>query len=827
MKKQLPKFFLIRMAQVFLSFCFILFLGNTNVKAETVTYTIQSTSSVSTSGTAPSGSSATYSSTYGTKYQLTKSNSMTFTLSGYAGYKITGITLSMRSNASGGSGNFSMVAGSTTLSSIATAPFNNASWHGSYSTSYVDVTPTMTNNNYTIGAGEDVVVTIAATVNSLYCQSITLTYEPAAKYNIIFNPGTGTCATASLYAGYVDLSTITATPSSSCQASGWTFVGWSESSVAETNTEPTMLSGTYIPSGDITLYAVYKFDGGAINTANLTFSTLGYDNGRTMINNEPIPINSIAHVFFNQGDNTHANVPTYYDEGAAIRCYVGTYFRVKSSVVPIRAITLTFGSGGGSSTSHTSHPITASAGTYAKAVNEALANDGQAPRYTAAEIAAFESGQYPTLYPNVNWVDETFRHHGVMNKVNVEFSGGGEKFRNDPYSVTSPQVSGYVADRSVVSGNMPNSDVHDTVIYHLVTVAIDSIFNCETAGSGGLTVTSPTTGFEYSINGTDFQSSPVFTDLNAGDHTLYIRPVGQNFNYTGVWTVTSNMNAPSNPNYAFSINGSDAYGFLAPSATSTTVSLTNPTVTHFMDNFISHYSTDSITFSNDAPSEYTAVGDYTVNWTATDRCGNTATTTITVHISEQTCSGVSDIDGNNYQTVLIGSKCWMAENLRTTRYSDGRSITNIYVYTNSYYPDANANKQVFGLLYDWYDALDSNSVRTRSPYVQGICPVDWHVPTESEFQELGTVDLNTLRSSEYWLKNPGSNTTGFKMYPAGMYSSSANRFENLLGNAYFWSAAGVDATTAHCHMADCNCYMIFDLIRTKTDAYSIRCVKNE
>ena len=398
---------------------------------------------------------------------------------------------------------------------------------------------------------------------------------------------------------------------------------------------------------------------------------------------------------------------------------------------------------------------------------------------------------------------------------------------NENYSVTSPQVSGYVADRSVVTGIMPNGDVNDTVTYYLVAVAIDSIFNCETAGSGGLTVTSPTTGFEYSINGTDFQSSPVFTDLNAGDHTLYIRPVGQNFNYTGVWTVTSNMNAPSNPNYAFSINGPDAYGFLAPSATSTTVSLTNPTVTHFMDNFISHYSTDSVTFSNDAPAEYTAVGDYTVNWTATDRCGNTATTTITVHISEQTCSGVSDIDGNNYQTVLIGSKCWMAENLRTTRYSDGRSITNIYVYTNSYYPDANANKQVFGLLYDWYDALDSNSVRTRSPYVQGICPAGWHVPTESEFQELGTVDLNTLRSSEYWLKNPGSNTTGFKMYPAGMYSSSANRFENLLGNAYFWSAAGVDATTAHCHMADCNCYMIFDLIRTKTDAYSIRCVKNE
>ena len=108
-------------------------------------------------------------------------------------------------------------------------------------------------------------------------------------------------------------------------------------------------------------------------------------------------------------------------------------------------------------------PQFASAGTYAKAVNEALANDGQAPRYTAAEIAAFESGQYPTLYPNVNWVDETFRHHGVMNKVNVEFSGGGEKFRyytmvnlysDKGFINNSDANEGYSTQDKYVKGNM-------------------------------------------------------------------------------------------------------------------------------------------------------------------------------------------------------------------------------------------------------------------------------------------------------------------------------------------------------------------------------------
>lgn len=77
----------------------------------------------------------------------------------------------------------------------------------------------------------------------------------------------------------------------------------------------------------------------------------------------------------------------------------------------------------------TNRPKFVNAQTYANAMNEALANEGSSPKYTADEVAAFGSGQYPDLYPNVNWVDETFRHHGVTNKVGAEFTGGGERFR--------------------------------------------------------------------------------------------------------------------------------------------------------------------------------------------------------------------------------------------------------------------------------------------------------------------------------------------------------------------------------------------------------------
>ena len=147
--------------------------------SQTVTYKQSSTSAASvSSGTAPSGSSVTFSNTYTTKDQLTKNNSMTYTLKGYAGKKITAISMSMHSNKSAGTGKFSLVAGTTTLAEIASnTGFNQSAWYGSWTQDYVTVTPTMTKTDYVIQNGEDVVLTISASANSLFCESITITYE--------------------------------------------------------------------------------------------------------------------------------------------------------------------------------------------------------------------------------------------------------------------------------------------------------------------------------------------------------------------------------------------------------------------------------------------------------------------------------------------------------------------------------------------------------------------------------------------------------------------------------------------------------------------------
>lgn len=155
------------------------FTSVTKVHAEsnTVTYAVETTNTVTTTGTAPTGSTATYDQTYGTAGQITKDNSATLTLSNWEGKKITGLTVSVHSNGSKGTGSLSAVAGSTTIATISNNTFANAAWNGSYTTEWVDKTVTLSNNNYTIGKNENVVITIAATVNSLYIQSYTITYE--------------------------------------------------------------------------------------------------------------------------------------------------------------------------------------------------------------------------------------------------------------------------------------------------------------------------------------------------------------------------------------------------------------------------------------------------------------------------------------------------------------------------------------------------------------------------------------------------------------------------------------------------------------------------
>ncbi len=173
--------------------------------------------------------------------------------------------------------------------------------------------------------------------------------------------------------------------------------------------------------------------------------------------------------------------------------------------------------------------------------------------------------------------------------------------------------------------------------------------------------------------------------------------------------------------------------------------------------------------------------------------------------TSNTSATVTDIDGNVYNTVTIGSQVWMVENLKVSKYRDGTSIPNVtdntqwlnlttgaYCYLNN---DAGYN-DVYGKLYNWYSVNDA----------RGLAPTGWHIPSYSEIQTLanylgGTwVDSSQIylniggklkSTSSLWnYPNVGAdNSSGFSALPSA-FRSETDGFYLLLGsNASFWTSS--------------------------------------
>ncbi len=139
--------------------------------AQGTVYTITAVDAVSAQG-ALEGSNATFVNTYtNNKNQMTKDNSMTLTLSGYDLYTIKALTLRMRSNAGGGKGTLSVTIGGNAVSFTTNKWYDGDHHTDSYEDIQVMLSPTR------VMPGENVVIKIEASLNSLYCQSFAIEYE--------------------------------------------------------------------------------------------------------------------------------------------------------------------------------------------------------------------------------------------------------------------------------------------------------------------------------------------------------------------------------------------------------------------------------------------------------------------------------------------------------------------------------------------------------------------------------------------------------------------------------------------------------------------------
>lgn len=119
------------------------------------------------SGTLPEDVTATYKSTYSTTYQLTKGNSMTLTLKDFP-FKVSSVTLDLKTNKSSGQGNLTVKHNNNTIHSTTSLTPDLVSYSTSYSEYTFDANDTQTSG--------DLVITLAATANSIYCDAFTITY---------------------------------------------------------------------------------------------------------------------------------------------------------------------------------------------------------------------------------------------------------------------------------------------------------------------------------------------------------------------------------------------------------------------------------------------------------------------------------------------------------------------------------------------------------------------------------------------------------------------------------------------------------------------------
>ena len=194
------------------------------------------------------------------------------------------------------------------------------------------------------------------------------------------------------------------------------------------------------------------------------------------------------------------------------------------------------------------------------------------------------------------------------------------------------------------------------------------------------------------------------------------------------------------------------------------------------------------------------------------------------------CGSVTDYEGNYYETVLIGDQCWMAENLKSTKYADGTDISSVgSLHDNGDY----------GNVYNWAAIMNgSGSSSTNPSGVQGVCPTGWHVPSSSEWTELETTlgAINAGRKlkkyDNLWTQNSthanagynDDNASGFNAIPGGYFSGS---FGNQNNQAYFWTATEVDATHAENYrLAYDAATLISETTASKNTEFSVRCVRD-
>jgi uncharacterized protein (TIGR02145 family) len=168
-----------------------------------------------------------------------------------------------------------------------------------------------------------------------------------------------------------------------------------------------------------------------------------------------------------------------------------------------------------------------------------------------------------------------------------------------------------------------------------------------------------------------------------------------------------------------------------------------------------------------------------------------------VHNPNLIYGNMTDQEGNLYKTIVIGSQEWMAENLKTSVYRNGETISNItdsIQWSNlttgawAYYKNDSLFECPFGKLYNSYAVTDPRH----------LCPIGWHEPTNVEWTILtgylgGEATCGgKLKSTsvQYWISpnQEATNESGFSALPSG-YRISYGFYATIGYGGFWWSSS--------------------------------------
>jgi uncharacterized protein (TIGR02145 family) len=218
------------------------------------------------------------------------------------------------------------------------------------------------------------------------------------------------------------------------------------------------------------------------------------------------------------------------------------------------------------------------------------------------------------------------------------------------------------------------------------------------------------------------------------------------------------------------------------------------------------------------------LGTHTITYTYTNMYGcmdnRTQTLTVLNPIPHNCGDPLTDIrDNQTYQTIQVGTQCWMKENLNFGTMIPSGNMQRDNCIPEKYCLEDDPGQCALGsALYQWNELMSYQD----TPEGQGMCPPGWHLPSEDEWNMLFALYYNNAFAGDSLKEG------GVSQFEAGLHGV---RFNNVVWEFHdwavmFWSSSPHGPSKAWAHGMNSYNHSVSYYPSYRHHAFPVRCVKN-